>query len=310
VLVETGIALTLSTSSWDPRSWFALLRYGGDFAGTQPALRFYEGVLDKDPRLSAIASEEVATGITCYLLREHFGLDHIADAYACIQRGELRYVNVASESRPDYFCEDETHHVVLAESKGTTGTRSRIANRIDPEGWDQVQNVIPVNLPLRNACGRVVIGTHICVQGVHARSESTTIIRDPEGEQSKEQNPESDVAIRLAYAKALRFMGHDFLADRLVAGRKIPESFPGLENARLPRVGQMPVLPLGVTPFGDVIGLYGPTGKALLGNPRSSLKAAVVESLRGFRDQRTSLEGMGYALPNGVVVIHEADELI
>jgi hypothetical protein len=61
LLIESGIALTLATTPWDPRSWFALYRYGADFAGTHPALRFYSGVLLKDPRLTAVASEEVAT---------------------------------------------------------------------------------------------------------------------------------------------------------------------------------------------------------------------------------------------------------
>ncbi|MGE4157696.1 MAG: hypothetical protein AB7F75_01210 [Planctomycetota bacterium] len=311
MLIETGIATTLATTSWDPRSWFALFRYGGDFAGSHPDLRFYEGVQDKDPRLMAVASEEVAAGISCYLLREHFDLEHIADAYACIKRRELVYVaNATSEARPDYFCEGADGKAVLAESKGATGTKKSITKRIDPEGWKQVQNVEPVNLLLRNSCSRVVIGTHFCIQGIHPKSETTTIIKDPDGSRGQEKNPESDMVIRLAYAKALQFMGHDILADQLVAGRKMHSPFSELgENTRLPQVGQLSILPLGITPFGDVIGLYGPIGKALLGNACSSLKAEILRALRGFRDKRASLEGKGYALPNGVVIVHDPDEL-
>ena len=310
LLIEAGIALTLATSSWDPRSWFALYRYGGDFAGTGPLLRFYSGVLDKDPRLTAVGSEEIATGITCYLLREHLALDHIADAYACIQRGELSYVNPDSKECPDYFCEDSQHLTVLAESKGATGTKSKITYRIDPEGWRQVQNVTPVNLPLRNQCGRVVIGTHFCVDGIHPRSETSSIIKDPDGEPSHERNPESDMVIRLAYAKALRFMGHEPLADLLLVRRELPEPFSMIENMPLPRLGDLPILPLGLTPFGDAIGLYGPTAKALLSRATRSMREAVTESLREFRDRRTALHSVGYAFPNGVIVIHEPDELI
>ena len=47
LLIETGIALTPATSSWDPRSWFALYRYGLDFDGTAPKLRFYSGLARK-----------------------------------------------------------------------------------------------------------------------------------------------------------------------------------------------------------------------------------------------------------------------
>lgn len=178
LLIETGIALTPATSSWDPRSWYALYRHGLDFDGTAPKLRFYSGVLEKDPRLTAVASEEISTGITCYLLREHFALDHIADAYACLQRGELEYVDPVSRNRPDYFCEDSNGETVLAESKGATGTRSAIEQRIDPEGLQQVVNVRPVNKTLRATCGRVVIGTHFCalftivVYGVVRRVEN------------------------------------------------------------------------------------------------------------------------------------------
>ena len=164
ILIETGIALTLATSSWDPRSWFALYKYGADFAGTTPNLRFYNGVQNKDPRLTAVASEEIATGITCYILREYFNIIHIADTYACIQNNELKYVSPTSKSRPDYFCEDRYRETILAESKGSTGTRSSIARRIYPEGWNQVQNVEPINKNLRGSCSRLVIGTHCCVE--------------------------------------------------------------------------------------------------------------------------------------------------
>ncbi|GMW03138.1 MAG: hypothetical protein AMXMBFR84_42730 [Candidatus Hydrogenedentota bacterium] len=301
--------MTLATSSWDPRSWFALYRYGGDFAGTATRLRFYEGVLEKDPRLTAVASEEVATGITCYILREHFGLDHIADAYACIQRGELVYVNPPLQGRPDYFCEDSRGETVLAESKGSTGTNSSITQRIDPEGLAQVQNVRPVSKPLRGTCSRVVIGTHFCVESRHPRSETTTIVRDPEGEPSQERNPNSDMVVRLAYAKALRFMGHDVLAARLIARRPFPETFPPLEDAALPRLAGLPVLILGESPFGDAIGFYGPTIKALFARSTATILESVNRSLLEFKDQRARLEPLGYGLPNGVVVIHEPDEL-
>jgi hypothetical protein len=310
LLIEAGIALTLATSSWDPRSWFALYRYAADFAGTTPNLRFYSGVSEKDPRLTAVASEEIATGVTCYVLREHFQLTHIADAYACIQRGELTYVDPNSESRPDYFCQDGSLQAVIAESKGASGTRSKVSGRIDPEGWAQVENVAPVNLQLRASCGRVVIGTHLCTEGIHDRSESTTIIKDPSGDSGQQQNPESDEVLRLAYAKSLRFMAQDAISERLLFRRGFEGVFSGLESASLPRVAGTPILPLGITPFGDAIGIYGPTAKALFARGSSSLSAAVNDSLAQLSRQRLELDGAGYVLPNGVMVVHDPDQLI
>ena len=154
----------------------------------------------------------------------------------------------------------------------------------------------------------VVIGTHFCVESIHPRSETTSIIKDPDGELSHERNPTSDMVIRIAYAKALRFMGHDPLVDRLLVSRELPEPFDMIKEMPFPQIGELPVLPMGLTPFGDVIGLYGPTAKALISRT-TSMREEVTESLREFRDRRMALESVGYALPNGVVIIHEPDEL-
>jgi hypothetical protein len=304
ILIEAGIALTPATSSWDPRSWYALYRYGADFAGTGPYLRFYAGAADKDPRHSAVAAEEIATGVSCYLLHEHFGLEHIADAYACIQRGELDYVNPPSEERPDYFCEDSSGMTVIAESKGAVGTRSAVTRHIQPKGWSQVQNVVPTKRRLRSSCSRVVLGTHFCIDDMHPRSETTTLIKDPEGQPAKEDNADSDDLMRVSYAKALRFMQHDALAERLL----LHQELPSLEGESLPQVNELAFLPLGESPFGDLFGIFGRTVKALFAHSASSIRQPVQESLSEFRQRRLGIGG-GYALPNGIIVVHDADSV-
>ena len=309
LLIEVGIAQTLATTSWDPRSWYALYRYGGDFTGTAPMLRFYPGVKQKDPRLTQVMSEEVATGITCYLLREQFGLPHIADVYACLQNRELDYVDPLLKIRPDYFCQDNSGLSVIAESKGAKGTRSNITGRIDPEGWDQVCNVAPTNLSLRSSCGRVVIGTHFCVHGQHPRSETTTIIKDPKGKQSLNKNPDSDMVLRLAYAKCLRFMGQDAIAERLIARMPIDKS-ERIFDLPMEQIGQISFFPLGMTAFGDSIGFYGPIAKALFLNSERSIRNDVYSSLNDFSEIRGSMETLGYSLSNGVIVVHDLDNLM
>jgi hypothetical protein len=300
ILIETGIALTPATSAFDPRAWFGLLRYAGDFTGTAPSLRWYSGVSNKDPRLKAVASEEVATGITCYLLREHFNLDHIADAYAVIQSGDLEYVNSNSDKRPDYFCLDSSGEAVIVESKGATGTRSIINSRINPEGWDQVQNVQPVNHGLRSNCSRVVIGTHFCIEGQHQRSETTTIIKDPEGEKGRGINELSDTPVRLAYAKAFRFMGNDTFADMIVLKRNLP-------NLDLPtdEINGISIWILGYNPFGNLMGIEKKTGLMLFQAPseNSLAESSLNDHLRKFREIRVKLKGKGFALPNGIVAL-------
>lgn len=304
LLIETGIAQTLATSSWDPRSWYALYRYGLDFAGTTPHLRFYSGVRQKDPRINACASEEIATGITSYLLREHFGLDHIADAYACIQCGELDYVDPSSESRPDYFCQDGNGETVLAESKGSTGLRSTLQRTVRGKGWAQVQNVYPVKLPLRASCGRVAVGTHIGIDDPSRPSPTLTFIKDPDGMKSQERNPESDMLLRLAYAKVLRFTGHDLLAERLL-GMDVETYLTSDDVGRWPSVRGMRVLPLCPLPFGGVVCLHAWIAKPLFFLQGGEISAFIRRAVGDIRKARTELEGVGYALPNGIIIVYD-----
>ena len=302
LLIEAGIALTPATSIYDPRTHFALYRYSGDFSGTAPRLRFYSGVSSKDPRLTAVASEEISVGIACYILREHFDLAHITDAYAALQAGELQYVNANSPIRPDFFCQDLGGEVVIAESKGATGTRSTIAYRIDSEGWDQVQNVQPINHHLRSSCSRIVIGTHFCIDGMHPRSETTTIIKDPEGKPSLERDYTSDTIIRQSYAKCLRFIGQDNLADRLLVRQStdIPADYPE------EKINGIPFMILGLSPFGDLVGLASSVAKALFRTQSKSLTESVTAALKDIGKLRSEIKQHGYILSNGVAVFHEA----
>ena len=308
LLIETGIALTPATTSWDPRSWFALYWYGLDFAGTSPKLRFNPGFSKQDPRLTAVASEEISIGITCYLLREYFALDHIADVFPLIKSGDLEYVDPGLEKRPDFFCEDCNGETVLAESKGATGTRCSIEHRIDPEGLQQVQNVRPATKPLRTTCSRVVIGTHFCVQGVHKRSETTTIIKDPDGPESRNVNPDSDVLMRLAYAKVLRFSRHDELAERIF-DKNVKTFLDSDVLGQLPTVRGFPVLPLCELPFGGVVCMLAWVAKDLFfGNTEGA--AAIRRTLDEFRESSVELAGVGYALSNGIVIVFDENSLM
>lgn len=301
LLIEAGIALTQANSVYDPRMQFALYRYSGDFTGTAPRLRFYSGAANKDPRLIAVASEEISIGISCYILREHFNLVHITDAYAAIDAGELEYVNANSNLRPDYFCQDLIGDVVIAESKGATGTRSKITTRIDPEGWDQVQNVRPTNHRLRASCGRIVIGTHFCIDGKHPQSKTTTIIKDPEGEPGLERDVGSDTIIRQSYAKCLRFMGQDNLADRLLTRQYIDIVSDYPEEI----IDGVPIVILGLSPFGDLIGLHSFVAKALFIKRSKSITEDVTDALQGVSKIRDDVKQHGYILSNGVAIFHE-----
>lgn len=302
ILLETGIALTPATSAFDPRSWYALLRYGLDFAGTGNKLRFEKGVTAKDPRLTTIAAEEVSVGVACYLLKKYFGVVHVADVNGCINANELRFVQKpVGDKRPDFFCVDHSNAGRIVESKGAVGTRCAVANRVEVDGWEQVNNVTPTKLPLVAACARIVIGTHFCIDGQHTRSETTTLIKDPPGEPSDQENPDSETAIRLSYAKCFRFIGRDDLAEVCLSGERNVRIEDQADSVTHP---QGSFVPLSITPFGDTIGLDTKVYKALIEEPNSILRPAVGKLGESKFYNEDDADAEGYRLPNGIVVIH------
>jgi len=190
---------------------------------------------------------------------------------------------------------------VIAESKGATGTRSTIKAHIDPEGWGQVQNVQPVNHSLRSSCGRIVIGTHFCIDGIHPRSETTTIIKDPEGKPSLERNYTSDTIIRQSYAKCLRFIGQDNLADRLLVRQSVDIPADYHEE----KINGIPFMILGLSPFGDLIGLATSVARALFMMHSKSVTEGVNIALQDISESRSEIKKNAYVLSNGVAVFHE-----
>ena len=113
--------------------------------------------------------------------------------------------------------------------------------------------------------------------------------------------------MRLAYAKVLRFTGHDQLAERIFD--KQVETFLDSDSlGQLPSVRGIPVLPLGELPFGGVVCLHAWVAKALfLGNEGVStvIRHALAESRKSF----VELEGVGYALSNGIVIVFDDESL-
>ena len=85
-----------------------------------------EGFDELDPRITGIATEEIANGITCYMLREHFNLIHIADAKQFIDDFWFETISKKPEYQPDYIAQGIDGKVVICESKGALGTRSTL----------------------------------------------------------------------------------------------------------------------------------------------------------------------------------------
>jgi len=301
ILLETGIAATPATSAWDPRSWYPFFRYAPDFAGTAPRLRFYSGVAERDPRHTAIASEELAAGIATYILREHFGQVHIADVQPLIGSGDVQYVDPASGKRPDFFCLDGSNQALFAECKGKQGTRSPLLREIDGNARRQLENVRATRHQLRSSCNRVAIGTHFCVHGRHPQSETTTVVRDPEGPPSIKKGDPDDFAIRVAYAKVLRFLGLDSIAERMLLFRGFdPNDFPTVAIDGRDATYSF----LGYSPAADFVFLESEILNRLASRDRFELVRLSGDRNTQQREERLhDNSDVGYFLNNGVAIL-------
>ena len=114
--------------------------------------------------------------------------------------------------------------------------------------------------------------------------------------------------MRLAYAKVLRFAGHDLLAERLLG--TLVESYIQTDNlGHWPSIRGLHVLPLCQLPFGGVICLDARIAEALLLSESQNLRLLIKKGLNEFRYRRGVLKGAGYALPNGVVIVYDEKSL-
>jgi len=285
----------------DPAAYSMVLKHTGSFAGTSPQLRLRNSADKMATRLKQCLSEELATGVTCYVMREHLDADHIADVGPLIGR-DVDYVPGATkEYEPDYYAVDSTNEAFFVESKGAVGTRCALNGALD-HGKDQVNNVTSTSRPVRANCGRMVIGTHFCVEGKHTRSETSTVVRDPVGDQGQDRDPESDLSLRVAYAKVLRFCRQHELADRLL----LRSRWPDLRWSPI-WVGKWAFIPVGYSHTGDFICIEKSIFGMLASETGDGLTRGLYGAVSEFRSARRDL-GLTTVLPNGIAIIRNEEE--
>jgi hypothetical protein len=137
---------------------------------------------------------------------------------------------------------------IFVEAKGTVGARSRLTQPL-AKGKRQVENVQSAHAP-RPGGDRLVFGTNLCIDGVHTRSDTGTVILDPEG--AKSEAPllaASDYVVRVAYAKVLNFADHAFLASLLLLG--LP--WPKIEEPERIEIGRLSLVVLAAFPLGGLV---------------------------------------------------------
>jgi hypothetical protein len=280
----------------DPAAYSLVLKHAGSFAGTSPQLRLRASVDKMATRLKQCLSEELATGVTCYVMREHLGADHIADVGPLIGHDVDYVAGATHEYEPDYYAIDSMNDAFFVESKGAVGTRSILSAALD-HGKLQVENVTATSRMVRRDCGRLVIATHFCVEGKHTRSATGTVIRDPAGDRGQETHAESDLPVRVAYAKVLRYCRQHELADRLL----LQELWPELRWPLL-SVGNWAFVPIGYGRFGGLVCVEKRIFKLLGSETGTHLTRAIHGAVAEFRRGRQDL-GLAVALPNGIALV-------
>jgi len=290
ILLETGLALTPARSIWNPAAWFAVLRYADSFATQQRRLRLVPGADRWEARLLTILAEEVSVGMGMVVARDHLGVRHAADVLPLIEAGEVGYRAPPvdpkhPEVRPDYLCLDDHEEALFVEMKGSVGTRSAISRGLS-DGKDQVTNVEMLRHRPRRRAGvvvadRLVIASHLCIEGRHPNSETATVVKDPPVVQPEHDDGgrASDLAVRLSYAKAFNFADAPVVSRNLLTGSRVN---PGLPPPA--ELGGWRFQPVGPCPFGGWIGVEVGVWEALVASGRGDLSEALRRPLANVSD--------------------------
>lgn len=315
LLLEAGLALTPATSWTDPAAWFALFRYANAFAARSSALRLVAGAQAWDARITQVLAEELGVGVAIHLARTFLDVVHVADFAPLLAAGEFAFANppvstVHPKLRPDYMATLSTGQAILLEAKGVVGTESKLTPHL-AKGKGQVRNIEFVKHQPRSVAGtpcgdRVVIGTHLCIEGRHARSETTSEILDPPGPvHSGGVGEGSDLAVRLSYAKAFNFAGTPGLGLALVNRLDLSD----FAEATRAEMGDLRISYLGAAPWGDAIVMDATLAQLISRFGRSDIRAPVAERLQALAEKSmlTEEESTHFFLNNGIGLVSSRD---
>jgi len=193
-----------------------------------------EFIDELDFHKKAIYADEIGVGACICLAGDIYNVKFIADADYFIERTisdqQSPYYNNSLQSlgiygktgkaKPDYFCLTRDRKAVVIEAKGTFGPRSNLTAPIK-KGKEQVRNVIPEGVTLRDIGSGLVIATQIPIQKINQRSLPNTIVADPDFDKTIAVRINEEEIIRHSLAKAFRFAGFSSIAERFINRRDI-----------------------------------------------------------------------------------------
>ena len=261
LLIETGIAVTPAANPLgDFRAGYAAVRYS-EYFRTRPTASPQILALSHDPalrssRLRQLMAEELASGIACFLLREHLDVVHIVDYQIWRSVTNPREIG----KYPDFYCVTSTGEGLLVEVKGSiTRTRSSMTQPRSKARL-QLRNGRFGNEPRRSNGDRFSIATNFLVLGPQLKRSISYIERVSATVPRAGRHPGRDSrspiliddAITLSFCKVLHYVGLHKAAEKLHNGERMHlEDYISLQSKE--ELYNSKFTPIGVDPFANVI---------------------------------------------------------
>ncbi|MGE5410177.1 MAG: hypothetical protein ACM3MI_04390 [Clostridiales bacterium] len=288
------------------RIWGFLIEHLESISRTNRFMRISEDLKRVDERIRTIFVERFAVGLTGWMLWKRYNITHIADAGYFINKKAINpnsaynniglgFIRNGSTIKPDFFCLTNLSECVIAESKGGIGAPSVINPDLD-KGKQQVSNVIPTGVSLRNVANRLVFGSYFRYENVKVNrgKDSGMIIRDPTDHNPMLEIPVSEKElILISYLKLFNFCGLGEISKTLKNRSTVPD-FPNREI--IMKTKEFSVLPLLTIEY-FVIGIHADVAAAIFRLDFSSIKVILKEYNLYFSSTSERL-----ILPNGIYI--------
>lgn len=321
LLLCVGLATSPATVPMDNAAWGFLIEHAQSLRPSSGQLRAIDAAGGWDSRVKGLFAERVGMGASAWLLWRRFNVVHLADAGPFIGRAlqdpSNPYHGLGLQSlglygknggyKPDYFCLTAGFDAVVAESKGAIGPPSAVSRAERMKAKEQVRNVEPTGVGIRQDLGRLAFSTNVRLESDRVRSgaDSGVEVEDPDGEENAVSVPLSaDELVLHSYCKVFQFFGLGHISHAVRAGlRPLLDVDLAVELAE--PIADEPVV------------FFSVSGGARLGLTLGICKALLVEDVHGLAERVEAirhgspllLESEGYSsetltvLPNGVVVL-------
>ena len=308
----SALMMSPATYNGGPRAWGFFLEHVESLRPSSGRLRLNPDVVHWDERSRVVFAERFALGLAGWMLWNTYGVLHIADAGPFISkrindpscpyhRTGLRSLGLYGKNggyKPDLFCLTHRGECVVAESKGAIGPPSKLTGD-KKKGKEQVSNVEPLGVGLRQDAGQLVFATNLRHAGENPwpDKDSCITIVDPDNvHESFKIEISPDEIVLHSYCKLFAFCGLQRLAWLLLRG--VPLEMPEALHSDPVEIRGYKILPL-LRTSRHLIGLEATVVSAIFRN-REGVAFEISDILSDLQLDRVHSTETVLLLPNGI----------